>query len=180
MQSRSSVRSSSNYPGAIQMGFTRVCSPSGTRRFLWRSSTTSVSIRTLHRALCIGVAFREETRPFNVIADDPNGVTCLVLDRQSYREMIADELSRLKRNETIRYARKKYVARCERDVNVTERRCACSTTFIGGEDERDLKNLRLADIEIISTLGVGGFGRVELVRRLFARLPISEPLFSAR
>ena len=50
---------------------------------------------------------REETRPFNVVADDPNGVTCLVLDRQSYREMIADELSRLKRDETVRYARKK-------------------------------------------------------------------------
>lgn len=51
--------------------------------------------------------FREETRPFNVIADDPNGVTCLVLDRQSYREMIADELSRIKRTESVRYARKK-------------------------------------------------------------------------
>ena len=53
------------------------------------------------------LVFSEETRPFNVVADDPNGVTCLVLDRQSYREMIADELSRLKRDETIRYARKK-------------------------------------------------------------------------
>ncbi len=52
---------------------------------------------------------REETRPFNVIADDPNGVTCLVLDRQSYHEMIADELSRLKRDESVRYARKQYV-----------------------------------------------------------------------
>lgn len=31
------------------------------------------------------------------------------------------------------------------------------------EDQRDLQSLRLADIEIISTLGVGGFGRVELV-----------------
>jgi hypothetical protein len=54
-------------------------------------------------------SFREETRPFNVVADDPNGVTCLVLDRQSYHEMIADELSRLKREESFKYARKKYV-----------------------------------------------------------------------
>ena len=52
--------------------------------------------------------YREETRPFNVIADDPNGVTCLVLDRQSYREMIADELSRIKRQESFRLSRKKY------------------------------------------------------------------------
>jgi hypothetical protein len=41
-----------------------------------------------------------------------------------------------------------------------------STTFISGEDERDLKNLRLADIEIVCTLGVGGFGRVELVNTI--------------
>ncbi len=41
-----------------------------------------------------------------------------------------------------------------------------STTFISGEDERDLKNLRLADIEIVCTLGVGGFGRVELVYKM--------------
>jgi hypothetical protein len=54
-------------------------------------------------------SFREETRPFNVIADDPNGVTCLVLDRQSYREMIADELSRLQRVESFKYAHKSYV-----------------------------------------------------------------------
>jgi len=42
-----------------------------------------------------------------------------------------------------------------------------STTFISGEDERDLKNLRLSDIEIVCTLGVGGFGRVELVKKKF-------------
>lgn len=56
----------------------------------------------------IDLPSREETRPFNVIADDPNGVTCLVLDRQSYREMIADELSRLKRQESIRVPMKTY------------------------------------------------------------------------
>jgi cGMP-dependent protein kinase len=104
--------------------------------------------------------FREETRPFNVIADDTNGVTCLVLDRQSYREMIADELSRLKRDESVRYARKKYA----KILRIKIKKSAFfSTTFISGEDERDLKNLRLADIEIVCTLGVGGFGRVELV-----------------
>jgi len=39
-----------------------------------------------------------------------------------------------------------------------------STTFISGEDDRDLPNLRLADVEIVCTLGVGGFGRAELVK----------------
>ena len=32
------------------------------------------------------------------------------------------------------------------------------------DDQRDLQTLRLADMEIISTLGIGGFGRVELVK----------------
>ncbi|CAF0957572.1 unnamed protein product [Adineta ricciae] len=101
-----------------------------------------VYIRHLERGESFGepALQSEETRPFNVIADDSNGVTCLVLDRQSYREMIANELSRLKREESFKYPRR----------NI--------------DDERDLKNLRLVDIEIISTLGVGGFGRVELVR----------------
>ncbi|CAF1362888.1 unnamed protein product [Adineta steineri] len=101
-----------------------------------------INIRHLERGESFGepALQSEETRPFNVIADDPNGVTCLVLDRQNYREMIANELSRLKREESFKCAR--------RNVG----------------DERDLKNLRLADIEIICTLGVGGFGRVELIQ----------------
>lgn len=77
--------------------------------------------------------------------------------------MIADELSRLKRDETIRYARKKF----EKNSFSSKTRIVflfSSTTFISGEDERDLKNLRLADIEILCTLGIGGFGRVELVK----------------
>ena len=52
----------------------------------------------------------------------------------------------------------------------------CSTTFITGEDERDLKNLRLADIEIVCTLGVGGFGRVELVIPIDFGLKIKFPI----
>jgi hypothetical protein len=80
--------------------------------------------------------------------------------------MIADELSRLKRDESVRYARKKYVELIhfliKNKINFFS-----STTFISGEDERDLKNLRLSDIEIVCTLGVGGFGRVELVKKKF-------------
>ena len=33
-----------------------------------------------------------------------------------------------------------------------------------------MKNLRLVDIEIISTLGVGGFGRVELVMLVYSKM----------
>lgn len=52
-----------------------------------------------------------------------------------------------------------------------------STTFIGGEDDRDLKNLRLADIEIVCTLGVGGFGRVELVNTDFYIVRFEKSLY---
>lgn len=145
------------------MGPTGLYSSFGAWWFVRWSSTSSVNTRlTLVTKLLFDI-FREETRPFNVIADDPNGVTCLVLDRQNYREMIADELSRLKRDETIRYARKKF----EKNSFSSKTRIVflfSSTTFISGEDERDLKNLRLADIEILCTLGIGGFGRVELVK----------------
>ncbi|CAF1025239.1 unnamed protein product [Didymodactylos carnosus] len=108
---------------------------------------TPVFIKHLDRGDSFGemALQEEETRAFNVTADDVNGVACLVLDRQSYKELMADEISKLKRGESVKYARK-------------------NTTFISGEDERDLKNLRLADLEILSTLGVGGFGRVEFVR----------------
>ncbi len=76
--------------------------------------------------------------------------------------MIADELSRLKREESFKYARKKYLNLNQKMI-FQKYKYLFSTTFISGEDERDLKNLRLADIEIVCTLGVGGFGRVELV-----------------
>ncbi len=76
--------------------------------------------------------------------------------------MIADELSRLKREESFKYARKKYLNLNQKMI-FQKYKNLFSTTFISGEDERDLKNLRLADIEIVCTLGVGGFGRVELV-----------------
>lgn len=65
--------------------------------------------KSLSSLPCVFLLLREETRPFNVVADDPNGVTCLVLDRQSYREMIADELTRLKRQESFRAPAKKYL-----------------------------------------------------------------------
>jgi hypothetical protein len=67
-----------------------------------------MSVQCVTRLLLLLLHSSEETRPFNVIVDDSNGVTCLVLDRHSYREMIADELSRLKRQESFRSARKKY------------------------------------------------------------------------
>jgi cGMP-dependent protein kinase len=84
-----------------------------------------------------------------VIADDPNGVSCLVLDRQSYNQLLNDpELSGLKRQESLKLYKR------------------AQTQLLNMEDEEDLDlvGIRLSEFEIVGTLGIGGFGRVELVR----------------
>ena len=92
---------------------------------------------------------REETRAFNVIADDSNGVTCLSLDRQYYHQLIKDpQLSSLKRQESIKMYK----------------RAQTQLLSLADEEELDLVDIRLAEFEILGILGVGGFGRVELVR----------------
>jgi hypothetical protein len=73
--------------------------------------------------------------------------------------MIADELTRIKRQESFKYAPLRYALN-------SIFKWKSSTIFTSVDDERDLQSLRLADIEIICTLGVGGFGRVELVIKL--------------
>lgn len=78
----------------------------------------------------------EDVRTANVIADDPE-VVCLTLDRGSYSALIAD-LSEL---------RKSY-----QDDSSPKKEDAVFT------------DLKLKDLQIITTLGVGGFGRVELVK----------------
>lgn len=96
-------------------------------------------IRNLHKGDFFGekALSGEEVRTANIIADDPEGVTCLVLDKDSYAKLIAN----------IDEIKKKYVDLPARKQIIHE----------------EFKNLKLSDLRIISTLGVGGFGRVELV-----------------
>ena len=82
--------------------------------------------------------FREEKRTANIIADDENGVACLVIDRESFNHLIAN-LEDIK----TRY------------VDLPERKKIIHQEF---------KALKLSDMRIIATLGVGSFGRVELVQ----------------
>lgn len=81
----------------------------------------------------------EDIRTANIVADDPEGVTCLVIDRESFNQLISglDEI------------RTKYVD----DGKATRKRI--HDTFA---------HVQLSDIRVIATLGVGGFGRVELVQ----------------
>ncbi|XP_029639196.1 cGMP-dependent protein kinase 1 isoform X1 [Octopus sinensis] len=79
----------------------------------------------------------DDLRTANMIAADPSGVDCLVLDRECYSQLIGNL-----DNEQRRYE--------------------------DNEDELSLdpefNKLELADLKVLTTLGVGGFGRVELVQ----------------
>lgn len=80
----------------------------------------------------------DDLRTANIICDDPEGVTCLVIDRETFNQLISslDEI------------RTKY-----KDEGIERRRIT--------DEFRDVK---LSDLRILATLGVGGFGRVELVQ----------------
>ncbi|KAJ7423608.1 cGMP-dependent protein kinase 1 [Willisornis vidua] len=105
---------------------------------------------------------REDVRTANVIAAE--AVTCLVIDRDSFKHLIGglDDVSNKAYEDAE--AKAKYEA---------------EAAFFA--------NLKLADFNIIDTLGVGGFGRVELgdlklscdfSPRILSNLHI--PLFGAR
>lgn len=91
------------------------------------------------------------------MVDDPNGVTCLVLDRQTYNQLLNDTTpeSALKRSGSTKlYKRAQTTSHVLAETGPDEEE----------EEELALNGIRLAEFEIIGTLGVGGFGRVELVR----------------
>ncbi|GFW52486.1 hypothetical protein TNCV_404141 [Trichonephila clavipes] len=81
----------------------------------------------------------EDLRTANIVADDPDGVTCLVIDRESFNQLIShiDEIK------TKRY---------DEDASVRKKA------------NEEFSDIRLSDLRIVTTLGVGGFGRVELVQ----------------
>lgn len=97
-------------------------------------------IRNLHKGDFFGekALQGEEKRTANIIADDDNDVACLVIDRESFNHLIAN-LADIK----TRY------------IDLPERKKIIHQEF---------KPLKLSDLRIVATLGVGGFGRVELVQ----------------
>ncbi|XP_028158317.1 cGMP-dependent protein kinase, isozyme 2 forms cD4/T1/T3A/T3B-like isoform X4 [Ostrinia furnacalis] len=80
----------------------------------------------------------DDLRTANIICDSPEGCTCLVIDRETFNQLISalDEI------------RTKYKDEGDSRARLNE----------------EFANLRLSDLRIIATLGIGGFGRVELVQ----------------
>lgn len=78
----------------------------------------------------------DDLRTANILAADPTGVDCLVLDRECYSQLIGN-LENVKRI----YDDDEAVASLDPEFS----------------------KLKLSDLKVLTTLGVGGFGRVELV-----------------
>uniref|UniRef100_A0A2S2R382 cGMP-dependent protein kinase n=1 Tax=Sipha flava TaxID=143950 RepID=A0A2S2R382_9HEMI len=106
------------------------------------NSTEEKYIRTLQKGDFFGekALQGEDLRTANIIACDPDGVSCLVIDRETFNQLISglDEI------------RTRY-----KDDDVAGR---ISST------NKEFQNLKLSDLQVLATLGVGGFGRVELVQ----------------
>eukprot|EP00096_Caligus_rogercresseyi_P000213 TRINITY_DN1056_c0_g1_i3.p1 TRINITY_DN1056_c0_g1~~TRINITY_DN1056_c0_g1_i3.p1 ORF type:complete len:574 (-),score=180.06 TRINITY_DN1056_c0_g1_i3:275-1996(-) len=97
-------------------------------------------IRNLHKGEFFGekALQGDVNRTANIIADDPTGVTCLVIERDAFHHLISN----------LEDIKTRYVDLPERKKIIHE----------------EFKILKLSDLRIIATLGVGGFGRVELVQ----------------
>ncbi|XP_059502226.1 cGMP-dependent protein kinase 2 isoform X3 [Stegostoma tigrinum] len=107
----------------------------------------------------------DDVRSANIIADE-NNVECLVIDRETFNQTVGtfDELQNYLQG---------YVAELTRDDE--KRHARISTHAQGGEISLEMIRLKekvatfsstspFRSLEIITTLGVGGFGRVELVK----------------
>ncbi|XP_067624673.1 cGMP-dependent protein kinase 1 isoform X2 [Eurosta solidaginis] len=81
----------------------------------------------------------DDLRTANIICDSADGVSCLVIDRETFNQLISnlDEIKHRYDDECIGERKK---------IN------------------EEFDNVKLTDLRIIATLGVGGFGRVELVQ----------------
>ena len=122
-----------------------------------------------------------QVRTANIIADtgDPEGeVKCLVIDRDTFTQLIAN-LEEIKKRyidlpeRKIRWGSKILTFTFLRIVYYFSMLLRISPyfsrflrIFSNFRIHEEFKALKLSDLRIIATLGVGGFGRVELVSSL--------------
>ncbi|PVD38854.1 hypothetical protein C0Q70_01478 [Pomacea canaliculata] len=95
------------------------------------------------------VQLRDDRRTASCIALPP-GVECLTIDRESFNQLIGD-LNELRN--------KDYGDRARGAQRVSSDLQAQSSAI-----SKEFENITLHDLELVATLGVGGFGRVELVQ----------------
>lgn len=98
----------------------------------------------------------EDRRTANVIAEPP-GVECLVVERTAFKAVIGnlDELRKKDYGDEERGAR--------RDFSTNEPE---GSYYHENKITKEFEDLTLDELEVIATLGMGGFGRVELVQNV--------------
>ncbi|PSN58180.1 cGMP-dependent protein kinase [Blattella germanica] len=141
-------------------------------------------IRTLQKGDFFGekALQGDDLRTANIIADDPEGVTCLVIDRETFNQLIssldeirtrykdegverrrlAQELPPEKKPESNWGALWSAVGRFTKLGLATVEEISYQPTPMRINEE--FREVKLTDLRILATLGVGGFGRVELVQ----------------
>ncbi|XP_058168096.1 cGMP-dependent protein kinase, isozyme 1 [Anopheles ziemanni] len=109
-------------------------------------------IRILVRGEYFGeqALIKEDKRTANIIAMSP-GVECLTLDRESFTKHIGDLCELQEKN----YGDEERVLAFRNLENTHPSLGSC---------QPELMDVNLSDLEVVGTLGVGGFGRVELVK----------------
>ncbi|KAL3185611.1 hypothetical protein MRX96_028878 [Rhipicephalus microplus] len=110
-------------------------------------------IRVLGRGDYFGeqALLREDKRTANVVSLEP-GVECLALDRESFIQLIGD----------LRELQDKHYD--DRLQLRPPQSLFLRITSKALEVDSEVKPIQLDDLEVLATLGVGGFGRVELVQ----------------
>ncbi|XP_050088154.1 cGMP-dependent protein kinase, isozyme 1 [Anopheles aquasalis] len=114
--------------------------------------TVDEEIRILVRGEYFGeqALIKEDKRTANIIAMSP-GVECLTLDRESFTKHIGDLCELQEKN----YGDEERVLAFRNLENTHPSLGSC---------QPELMDVNLTDLEVVGTLGVGGFGRVELVK----------------
>ncbi|XP_066259669.1 cGMP-dependent protein kinase, isozyme 2 forms cD4/T1/T3A/T3B isoform X3 [Euwallacea similis] len=105
-----------------------------------KDSTEEKFIRALTKGDFFGekALHGDDLRTANIIVDDLEGVTCLVIDRDTYLQLISN----------LDEVRTKYIDDLDDRRRLNE----------------EFSTVRLDELRVLATLGVGGFGRVELVQ----------------
>ncbi|XP_063703032.1 cGMP-dependent protein kinase, isozyme 1 isoform X2 [Culicoides brevitarsis] len=113
-------------------------------------------IRILGRGEYFGeqALIKEDKRTANIIAMSP-GVECLTLDRDSFTQLIGNFCEEIHFKD---YGDQKRIFASKGELIQP----TASATL--GETKQEMLDIDLWDLNVVATLGIGGFGRVELVK----------------
>ncbi|XP_066510750.1 cGMP-dependent protein kinase 2-like [Hoplias malabaricus] len=107
----------------------------------------------------------DDVRSANIIADE-DGVECLVIDRETFTQTVGtfEELKKYLQGYVETLARDDKKRNAKRSGSSTPPSSPLSLDRIQLKDKDITSSISFSHLEIIATLGIGGFGRVELVK----------------